>query len=538
MELNEQQRALVDFELAGEGSVILEARAGTGKTHTLIQLLPFTNGSVFLGAYNKKIQLELEAKVNRLDSDVKRRVTVKTMHAAGLAAFSGYGSNRPKIEGNKMRLLLDHLAPNNEVFVKYRGFLLKLVSLAKLAGFGIDTPEFPKIDDTLEWEHLIDWYNVEDELRDGYADIPSLITVAKGLYVQSLELCRKPGGPFSKPHIDFDDMLLAPLYFNVKCPKYDRVLIDEAQDTSGVRRELAMRMLAEDGRLIAVGDPFQAIYGFTGADCDSLELIQKRTNAITLPLTMTYRCGKVIVAEAQRWVPDIVAHESSPDGKVSQCYLEPEKPEDPNFWDAGPWTYNDAILFGNTKPLITLAYQFIRKGIPAKVEGRDIGNGLKSLATKWKVTALNALEAKILVWRDKEIEKWKQKGNDRRVEETEDKADTIMVLIDATKDRGGYSVSDLLNLIDSMFADTEETGPKCLTLSTIHKSKGREWERVFILGMERYQPSKWAKQEWELKQETNLMYVAVTRAKRELVYVRVPATQKKPTNPAMATMTF
>jgi superfamily I DNA/RNA helicase len=45
-----------------------------------------------------------------------------------------------------------------------------------------------------------------------------------------------------------------------------------------------------------------------------------------------------------------------------------------------------------------------------------------------------------------------------------------------------------------------------------------ENERVFFLCPELI-PSKFATQPWEFEQERNLYYVAVTRAKRELVYV-------------------
>jgi superfamily I DNA/RNA helicase len=528
-EPNEQQQALFDFELAGDGSLVFIARAGTGKSTTLVYLLPYTTGTVFMGAFNKKAAVELEEKVFRIHpKHIRDRVTIQTQHAAGLRAFSGSpGQSRPDVKGNKLYTMLDHLSENNEVYAKYRSFLMKLVSLAKLAGFGVNTPEFPQVTDTSAWEHLIEWHNVEDELKDGAADVSSLITVAQGIYVQSLDYCKRAGGPFKKPTIDFDDMLLAPLFYNCKYPKYDRVLIDEAQDTSAVRREQNIRMLAPGGRLIAVGDDCQAIYGFTGADSDALELIKTRLNCSVLPLTVTYRCGKRIVTEAQRWVPDIEAHEGNHEGSVGECFLEPEGDhETPDFWGMGPFTLEDAILCRNTKPLISLAYQFIRKGIPAKVEGRDIGYGLKAIATRWKITELDKLEGKILEWGEKEVKRWEEKRHERKVEETRDKVETLIVLIAATRDRGGYKVQDLVNLIDSMFADTDEGGPRCLTLSTIHKAKGREWRRVFILGMEKYQPSKWAKQDWEKRQEENLMYVAVTRAIQELWYLRVPLATK------------
>jgi DNA helicase-2/ATP-dependent DNA helicase PcrA len=66
--------------------------------------------------------------------------------------------------------------------------------------------------------------------------------------------------------------------------------------------------------------------------------------------------------------------------------------------------------------------------------------------------------------------------------------------------------------IDKIFGDN--VGKECVLLSTIHKSKGREWDKVLWL---QTGPSPWAKQDWEIEQEVNLCYVATTRAKKELV---------------------
>ncbi len=58
-----------------------------------------------------------------------------------------------------------------------------------------------------------------------------------------------------------------------------------------------------------------------------------------------------------------------------------------------------------------------------------------------------------------------------------------------------------------------------LVLSSIHKAKGREWERVFWLDRAGTCPSKWARQAWQQEQERNLMYVCATRAKEQLIEV-------------------
>ena len=58
-----------------------------------------------------------------------------------------------------------------------------------------------------------------------------------------------------------------------------------------------------------------------------------------------------------------------------------------------------------------------------------------------------------------------------------------------------------------------------LTLATYHRSKGREWPRVFLFEHAARCPSRAARQAWQQVQEANLAYVAITRAKQTLAYV-------------------
>src|SRR5262249_35953012 len=107
-----------------------------------------------------------------------------------------------------------------------------------------------------------------------------------------------------------------PLVSQMFIYQQDWVLVDEAQDTNASRRAFVAKLLKPTGRSIWVGDPAQAIYGFTGADSKSLDTIRERFNAQLLNLTVTYRCPKQIVKKAQQWVKHIEAHESAPEGTI------------------------------------------------------------------------------------------------------------------------------------------------------------------------------------------------------------------------------
>jgi superfamily I DNA/RNA helicase len=180
------------------------------------------------------------------------------------------------------------------------------------------------------------------------------------------------------------------------------------------------------------------------------------------------------------------------------------------------------ILCRNTKPLVELAWVLIRRKIACRVEGRDIGQGLIQMAKRWKVTTLSAFKTRVTSWSEKEIAKFRAKDREDMIQSIEDKADTIVLICDSLLAEGKRTVADFETFVTNLFGTTPEgEEQKVLTLSTIHKSKGREWDRVYILGMNKYQPSKYAKKAWELGQEVNLQYVAVTRSKSELVFIEV-----------------
>lgn len=273
-------------------------------------------------------------------------------------------------------------------------------------------------------------------------------------------------------------------------------------------------MLKRGGRLIAVGDRHQAIYGFTGADADALDLIGDAVSAVRMPLTVTYRCPKAVVKYAHQYVSHINAHKSAPEGIVRNITT-------PLIQEAKS---GDAILCRFNAPLVKYAYSFIAAGIAVKVEGREIGTGLKTLARRWKSKTFTQLLDNLDKYQDRETAKYRAKEQESKAVGVEDKVTCLKILINriqSTKIQG--SPVDLICAeVDKIFADN--VGDDVVLLSSIHKSKGREWTNVFWL---QTGPSKWARKDWELDQENNLCYVAATRAKFQLILVPEENKRKK-----------
>lgn len=505
--MSEQQLAVIRWVYEGKGSLELLARAGCGKTFTLMRVVEAITegqfGDVALMAYNKTIATELKVQLERAGYDWKL-AQAGTVHSFGFGAWRKVAP-RVQLDDKKLYTIVSGLAcdPANAIMVQAPDTVVKLCSLAKQRAVGHLVP----VDDYAEWFDIYDHFGLENDVTEDI-DTGDLIRAAQHVYKISLKQCREV--------IDFDDMILAPLVFKARFWPKDWILLDESQDTNPARRALALAMLKpRTGRMIFVGDDRQAIYGFAGADSDSMSQLKKATSAITLPLNVTRRCPKAVVAEAQKLVPDFIAHHDAPEGiirAIEYAMLEKE--------GLGK---TDAILCRNTAPLIQTAYALISKGIACRVEGREIGTGLIKLARRWKLKSLDALLSKLDDYQARETAKFMSRGQEERVEGLVDKIDCLKVVINKCLLEKNNTIDALVQDIESMFGNTRdgEVSP-VLTLSTVHKSKGREWKRVYLLGRAKFMPSPYAKKPWQEQQEANLEYVAITRAMDELIDVAFP----------------
>lgn len=516
MPYSTQQQAVLTWAVEGQGSLELLARAGCGKTFTLMALVDTIRehdlGDVLLMAYNTSIAGELKAKLAAKGIDWKQ-AEAATVHSIGMRVWRKVAPNVQVDEKKVYKIIEGKVNPDahRDVYRDHAPMIAKLVSYAKGEALG----HLASFDDRANWQRLWDHHGMDEDLAEqfeGASDVQAMaidiMRAAVCVYKASLNTCREV--------IDFDDMILAPLYFRARFWPKAWVMLDEAQDTNPARRALALAMLKPvTGRLVFVGDDRQAIYGWTGASSDSMAQLKRATAAVTLPLNTTYRCAKSIVAMAQTIVPDITAHEDNGKGVVRSI-------KDDEL-AAQKLCASDAILCRNNAPLVSTAYSLLSQGIACKIEGRDIGQGLVKLARKWKVTKLEALVAKLDDFEERETAKLMSQDKEHALASLTDKLECLRIIIERCQLKQQYTVNELVAEINRMFGADLKTGesPKVCTLSSIHKSKGREWKRVFILGRKRYMPSPFAKKDWQLVQESNLAYVAITRAEHELVDVEV-----------------
>ena len=287
----------------------------------------------------------------------------------------------------------------------------------------------------------------------------------------------------------------------------DYVFFDECQDANRCQIRIIEKILKKDklsgkitGRLFSFGDFFQGIYGFNGCDDKSYEWFEKFPNTKILPLSVSFRCSKNVIIEAQKIVPDIKALDDAPDGLVRDGDVLKEA-------ESG-----DFILCRTTMPLVKLFFEFLTQHKKAIIKGSDIGiqlieligkiNNLSKLVTFW--------ESELSIFRkDLKADGVLNPNEHSGYTALEDKVMTLLFLAKLSD-----SILDLKYKIKSIFTD-EIQG---ICLSTIHKIKGLEANRVFIIRPDLL-PMKNVKP-WQYLQEMNLHYVAITRAKIELIYDR------------------
>lgn len=463
---SDYQKAIFNDIATGVGNTHVEALAGSGKTSTIVEGFYYVpkGKTTLMCAFNKSIQTELETRAP--DS-----IEVKTIHAIGYAACRRAFPKIGQPDNRKLEGYIKADRGEDQETYEVRSNLAKAISLSK-AYLAESAEEIDLIMD----KHDVD---VCDDPRDNF--ISSVIKIMKA--------CKADTN-----RVDFDDMVWMPNVHSLELNKYDMVFIDEAQDLNISQINLALNSVESNGRIITVADRNQAIYSFRGADSNAVQNIIDRCKSKTFPLSVTYRCAKNIVEIAQTIVPTIESATNAIDGLVET--ISENKIEEM----AKP---GDFILSRTNAPLLKWCLALLKAGMPANIQGKDLGKTLSAMIKKSGKKDVDSFLSWLDDWRDVEVERLTKANRDSSL--IEDKAECFKVLCDGTR-----SLDDVRNNIDRLFHDGDDKDR--VILSTIHKSKGLERDRVFVL-------SKTFKLHKNVE-ENNIYYVAITRAKNQLYLVQ------------------
>jgi DNA helicase-2/ATP-dependent DNA helicase PcrA len=500
---NFEQQEVIKAIISTEKNIVVDAKAGTGKTTTLKLIVEAIDKSkaIALIAFNTSIVNEIKEKFVGFNN-----VDIRTSHSLGMKVLN---SSKTKLTLNKdkVKQALGVLAKEWEIDSQTDEGSSELASISSL----VDLLRLNLVVTTDIQKATAQELESMTQDAETIADKHDISLQEKTL-ARTFELLTYLRKDFSQ--IDFVDMIYFPAIASesrgfVKFPKYDFLLVDECQDLSAAQQALIKKCLKPEGRIIAVGDPNQAIYGFAGADAESFKKLTQLDNTVVLPLNECFRCGKSIIAHVNKTVnPEIRAFEGNSEGEVREGSVDELQ--------AG-----DFVMCRNTFPLVKMCFYLLARNKAAFVKGKDIGASLALVVRKSKRHSLEALQA----WTEKQLNSLLAKlgkknpslSEEQLKEENEysslkEKFEIIFLIAD--NNNKIVDCKSLIQGIENLFSDESEG----IILSTVHKAKGLEAERCFVIEREKFSPKR-ELQEWQLMQEANIEYVAYTRAKELLCFI-------------------
>jgi DNA helicase-2/ATP-dependent DNA helicase PcrA len=481
------QTDIFNFIEADTGIGAVNAVAGSGKTTTIVEAVQRSKRPALLGAFNKHIAVELERRLNATPG-----VTVSTLHALGLRMTADGCNTKPQVNQRKYNDIVTWALTNHPHLAQQAGFespneawqtLSKLVDFARLT---LRDPLDPH-----------DAFSAAAACYELEAPDPLLPLVT---------LCLDEGAAEAKHHgiIDFTDMIWLPHRWDLQTDTYPHIFVDEAQDLNAAQLDLVHRACATDPRGLVVGDPFQSIFGFAYAGLDAYTTARDSLNATELPLSICYRCPTSHLDLAREIVPHILARDDAPVGTIEHCFDN----DLPTL--VRP---TDLVICRYTAPLINMCLNLIRARVRSYVKGRDIGVGLVKLIEiiRKRNANLAALSHTLQEYTNHRHEQLANRNAPASIHNAlDDRIVGVRIIyeMDQPTDWTAFTrtATDLCS--------DNGTG---VCLSTIHRVKGLEADRVWIL-----QPEELGTRRTGLRgidQETNVRLVALTRSKDFLGFV-------------------
>lgn len=468
---SEYQKAIFRNIASDPDHLIVEALAGSSKTTSIVEGLRYApkGKKILVLAFNKLIAEELKSRCSG-------NVEVSTFHSLGYRAIRLRFGN-VLVDDYKTINILSDLADKEDKCL--------LESLKQ----AVDYCKYSLLDTPSKIEEMINKFDIDicDLEMKEFIDI----------VIKTLSLSKK-----DTAKIDFADMCWFPFAYNLNLGKFCIISIDEVQDLNLSQLTMAKKALAPDGKLILVGDLNQAIYGWRCADSSIFESVKNNPKTKTLTLPISYRCPTKILDLVRPWVPDILAKPDAIEGEIFDISLNKL------YDEAKPGCL---ILSRTNAPLIKICMLFIKNNKKANILGRDIGNGLIWVIKHSKKKNIISFLKWLHIWKNNELIKLQKKNLS-----TDNLLDKYECLLSICEDVN--SIEAAINKITEIFNDSDEKN--IITLSTVHRAKGKERNDVFIL--------RWTFTTWieafditkHPNEECNIVYVAISRSKHKLFIVK------------------
>lgn len=610
-ELSSYQKDIINFVRTQRGNLLVDAKAGSGKTSTLIMIadeLTATGNKCLFLAFNKHIVEELQQKITNTNC------MIKTVHSLGFTFIKSFLYRKHnthyvlEVDTSKLRNLVKDYYDNN---FRNRLDIYNATGVCDVEGY--DSDELDELSDgamKLDDKELKDLHNniisdfvglcnfsrlyninykamgsldglvekfcwhLDKFKREIFPDYQDLIIA---VIDKTKELFENPDlAPNGDPVyvVDYTDMLYFPVLYNMQIPYsikdyLNTVMVDEAQDLSILQQKFIQKLQSNFNRFIFVGDKFQSIYAFAGADTHAIEKLDETFILQHLPLNICYRCPENVVRLAREIVPTIEWNASRTDkGEVKFLDMD----------DVVKFIQpNDVLIGRKNKDLLKLYRKFVLElKKPVKFRNRELVNNLihsieMVIMEYIKLYARGTNIFKPLIEHmtnfikdtgctrdddlyEKEYKDYSKKlidantGKSNRVSKSNNTIAYLVKCMKEYKEFGEYGLNDddvlteYYDVIMDFIEDFKKKSAKILIddfklylqrflsgseydrvpiISSVHSMKGGEADNVYIFDYPLF-PYKMGgnMSEDDEQQERNLKYVAVTRAKKNLYLVR------------------
>ena len=516
--LNDEQR---EAATATSGPVVILAGAGTGKTRVISHRVAYAaaTGAVdpkqaLVVTFTEKAATEMRHRLRALGLP---HVQASTFHAAARRQLAYYwplvhDRDLPEVLDTKLRII---------------GPLTR-----NLPGGYRFTPAKDLADE-------IEWAKVRRQNPDTYApdrEPPVPPDVFTGLW-RRYEQAKKRAD-----RIDFEDMLTLAVDLYETDPdalalvhrRYAWFSVDEYQDTNRLQEDLLRLWLGDRRDLCVVGDPDQTIYSFTGASSDYLTTFADRyPGARVVRLSHNYRSTPQVLSLANRLIPGRELRSSAPDGPIPELVPHSDGEAEQaavvgrirSLIGQGVAATEIAILVRTNAQLVPFESALTAAGLPFTVRGvrffarpdvraarRTLRSGTagplaRAVADRWR-TELGFDEADP-----------PGPGSGAEARDRHAALATLLAIARELEAEGpDATVDDYLAELARRDAAEADAGGDGVTLSTLHRAKGLEWDAVFLPQLEEGTlPIRQASDGEALAEERRLLYVGITRARRQLV---------------------
>ncbi|MBT8240590.1 MAG: ATP-dependent helicase, partial [Acidimicrobiia bacterium] len=337
--------------------------------------------------------------------------------------------------------------------------------------------------------------------------------------------------------VDFDDLLsLAirdlradPGYADAVRWRHRHIYVDEFQDVNPLQNALLNEWRGKNDDLFIVGDPNQAIYGWNGANPFLItDFPQREPKTTVIRLNDNYRSSAQILALAKAALAgkgeDLVPHRSDGSVPIVTAYADEaeeargvaetvRRRQDP----AEGWN-GQAVLVRTNAQLVVIEQALASAGIPVRMRG---GKGpLATPEVREVVRRIGRPGIDFAHAVDALAEELDNPPKDPTPNEAERHANRealLRLIRDYMVVDPQPSGPDFLAWLATVQANEVHRDADAVDLSTFHGAKGLEWPVVHIAGLEQgFVPISYAETGAQLAEERRLLYVAITRAEREL----------------------